>query len=56
MRLRAHRIGAMNLFMRDMAGPAASADLDPWAVGQAFADVATIGILGERAAREHQLH
>jgi GAF domain-containing protein len=57
MRLRAQRIGAMNLFMRDAVRPASGVDLDmdPWAVGQALADVATIGIIGERAAREHQL-
>jgi GAF domain-containing protein len=56
MRLRSQRIGAMNLFttgadIESLSG----ADIGPWAVGQAFADVATIGILGERAAREHQL-
>jgi GAF domain-containing protein len=55
MRLRAQRIGAMNLFSRDPARPASSVDVDLLAVGQAFADVATIGILGERAAREHHL-
>jgi hypothetical protein len=54
MRLRTQRIGAMNLFT---AGTAASSamDVSRWTVGQAFADVATIGILGQRAAREHEL-
>jgi transcriptional regulator with GAF, ATPase, and Fis domain len=56
MRLRHQRIGAMNLFT---AGPheesSAGVDVSPWAVAQAFADVATIGILGERTAREHHL-
>jgi GAF domain-containing protein len=55
MRLRAERIGAMNLFTVGPVQPVSDAGVGPWAVGQAFADVATIGILGERAAREHHL-
>jgi GAF domain-containing protein len=56
MRLRAQRIGAMNLFSAGAAaGPGLSADGSTRTVGQAFADVATIGILGQRAAREHEL-
>jgi GAF domain-containing protein len=56
MRLRAQRIGAMNLFTTGTAansGPAV--DIRAWTVGQALADVATIGILGQRAAREQEL-
>jgi hypothetical protein len=56
MRLRTQRIGAMNFFTTGAtAGSVSGADIDPWAVGQAFADVATIGIRGDRAAREHEL-
>ena len=51
MRLRAETIGAMNLFSADAGA------LDPEAVevGQALADVATIGILHERAARRREV-
>jgi GAF domain-containing protein len=45
LRLRGESIGAMNLFHRDPGAPP-DADL---ALGQALADVATIGILSERA-------
>lgn len=45
LRLRGQAIGAMNLFHR-RPGPLPDADL---ALGQALADVATIGILSERA-------
>jgi hypothetical protein len=62
MRLRAQRIGAMNLFTAGAvgtggaaAGPRAGADVSAWTVAQAFADVATIGILGQRAAHEQEL-
>jgi hypothetical protein len=55
MRLRAHRIGAMNLFTAAAARSGSGLDVSPVTVGQAFADVATIGILGQRAAREHEL-
>jgi GAF domain-containing protein len=48
LRLRGSVIGALNLFRSD-AGPAASPDVD---VAQAFADMATIGILQERGMRE----
>ena len=47
LRLRGEAIGAMNLFHRQ-PGALPEADL---AVGQALADVATIGILQERAIR-----
>jgi GAF domain-containing protein len=56
MRLRTQRIGAMNLFSGGVAaGSGARFDGSTRTVGQAFADVATIGILGQRAAREHEL-
>jgi GAF domain-containing protein len=48
MRLRGSVIGALNLF-RTSTGAAASADIE---VAQAFADMATIGILQERGMRE----
>jgi hypothetical protein len=44
LRLRTERVGALNLFL-DVKGPMDSADLG---VGQALADVATIGILHQR--------
>ena len=47
LRLRGEVIGALNLF-RHEPGAMAAADI---ALGQALADVATIGILSERAAR-----
>jgi transcriptional regulator with GAF, ATPase, and Fis domain len=47
MRLRGQSIGALNLFHRE-SGPMPADDL---ALGQALADVATIGILQERAIR-----
>ena len=56
MRLRAQRIGAMILFTVGAAvGSGPGVDVSAWTVGQAFADVATISILGQRAAREHEL-
>jgi GAF domain-containing protein len=51
MRLRDQVIGALNLFGTTAGG----LDTDTAALGQAFADVATIGLLGERAAREQTL-
>ncbi len=51
LRLRGQAIGAMNLFHRD-PGPLPEADL---ALGQALADVATIGILSERAVRRGEV-
>ena len=51
MRLRGQAIGALNLFHRT-AGPLPEADL---ALGQALADVATIGILQERAIRRGEV-
>jgi hypothetical protein len=51
MRLREQVIGALNLFSATPGG----LDADSAALGQAFADVATIGLLGERAAREQTL-
>jgi hypothetical protein len=48
MRLRENRIGALNLFA-DVAGGLSPADLN---VGQALADVASIGIVHERFARD----
>jgi GAF domain-containing protein len=51
MRLRGHAIGAMNLFHRE-PGPLPPTDL---ALGQALADVATIGILSERAIRHGEI-
>ena len=47
LRLRGQAIGTLNLFHRE-PGPLPEADL---ALGQALADVATIGILSERAIR-----
>jgi GAF domain-containing protein len=51
MRLRGEAIGALNLFHR-APGPLPAADL---ALGQALADVATIGILQERAIRRGEV-
>jgi GAF domain-containing protein len=51
MRLRGQAIGALNLF-HHRPGPLPSADL---ALGQALADVATIGILSERAIRQSEV-
>lgn len=51
MRLRGQSIGALNLFHR-VPGPLPAADL---ALGQALADVATIGILQERALRRAEV-
>lgn len=51
MRLRDDVIGALNLFSTTTG----ALNLGTVALGQAFADVATIGILSERAAREKDL-
>jgi GAF domain-containing protein len=51
LRLRGQAIGALNLFHRDV-GALPDADL---ALGQALADVATIGILQERAIRRGEV-
>jgi len=51
MRLRSRTIGALNLFGHE-AGPLTADDA---AIAQAFADVATITLLQERAARESAL-
>jgi transcriptional regulator with GAF, ATPase, and Fis domain len=51
MRLRGQAIGAMNLFHHE-PGPLPPDDL---ALGQALADVATIGILSERAIRQSEV-
>jgi GAF domain-containing protein len=51
LRLRGETIGAMNLFHRQ-PGPLPEADL---ALGQALADVATIGILSERSIRRDEV-
>lgn len=51
LRLRGQTIGALNLFHRT-PGPLPSADLD---LGQALADVATIGILQERAIHQSEI-
>ncbi len=50
MRLRAQVIGALNLFSSDAGG----IDADDLRLGQAMADVATIGILHHRAMRDAQ--
>jgi hypothetical protein len=51
LRLRTERVGALNLFL-DRTGPLDVADL---AVGQALADVATIGILHQRILSKSEL-
>ncbi|HUH69711.1 MAG TPA: GAF and ANTAR domain-containing protein [Mycobacterium sp.] len=51
MRLREEAIGGMNLFTATRGG----LDADLLAVAQAFSDVATIGLLQERAIRERDL-
>lgn len=51
LRLRAERVGALNLF-RSQAGPMEIADV---AVAQALADVATIGILHQRVLTQSEL-
>jgi ANTAR domain/GAF domain len=51
LRLRGHAIGTLNLF-HGAAGPLPAADL---ALGQALADIATIGILQERAIRRGEV-
>lgn len=51
LRLRGQAIGALNLFHRD-PGPLPAADL---LLGQALADVATIGILSERTIRRSEV-
>jgi GAF domain-containing protein len=51
LRLRGHAIGALNLFHR-RPGPMAEADLS---LAQAMADVATIGILQQRAIRRGEI-
>ncbi|MDX6433126.1 MAG: hypothetical protein QOE54_5492 [Streptosporangiaceae bacterium] len=51
MRLRDHTIGTLNLF----SATTGYLDEATTALGQALADVATIGILSERAARERNL-
>ncbi|TDD21259.1 ANTAR domain-containing protein [Actinomadura sp. KC06] len=55
MRMRERIIGAMNLFTAHSVVLAADEAATIQGLGQAMADVATIGILGERAAREHEL-
>ena len=51
LRLRGDAIGTLNLF-HQLPGPLPAADL---ALGQALADVATIGILSERAIRRGEV-
>ena len=51
LRLRSEAIGALNLF-HSTAGPLPAADL---ALGQALADIATIGILQERTIRRSEV-
>ena len=51
LRLRQESIGALNLFHR-RPGPLPEADLS---LGQALADIATIGILQERAIRQGEV-
>lgn len=49
MRLRGQVIGALNLFSAERSGPMSESDL---LIGQAMADIATIGLLHERNLRE----
>jgi ANTAR domain/GAF domain len=51
MRLRGQVIGALNLFQNAPG----TLEPDSVALGQGFADIATIGLIGERAAREQTL-
>lgn len=51
MRLRGHVIGAMNLFRADPR----DLSTDDLALGQGLADIATVGLLQERAIAERQL-
>lgn len=51
MRLRTETIGALNIF-RSQPGPLSASDLR---LGQAMADVATVGLLQERAIAEREL-
>lgn len=51
MRLRPRTIGALNLFRTEVGALTA----EDAAIGQALADVATIGILQERAVRENEV-
>jgi hypothetical protein len=51
MRLRKEAVGAFNLFSAD----AGALDAETTELGQALADVATIGILHERAIRRHEI-
>ena len=51
MRLRLQAVGALNFFSAE-AGPL---DAETTELGQALADVATIGILHERAIRRHEV-
>lgn len=51
LRLRAERLGALNLFL-DTTGPMATADVG---VAQALADVATIGVLHQRVLTRSEL-
>ncbi|MEV6970353.1 GAF and ANTAR domain-containing protein [Hamadaea sp. NPDC051192] len=52
LRLRAERIGAMNVFSSDVGGRLADSDVE---IVQALADVAAIGLLQERAIRRGEL-
>ena len=49
LRLRGQVIGALNLFSAQHSGPLSDSDL---LIGQAMADIATIGLLHERNSRE----
>ncbi|WP_308198573.1 GAF and ANTAR domain-containing protein [Actinomadura litoris] len=51
MRLRSQVIGALNLFQTEPG----TLDTDSAVLGQGLADIATIGLVGERAAREQAL-